>query len=330
MEEPGIKQKAYYQGWHKNPKPGRTSYGLRRRSAPFFALEKYLPINLTQPNTLEDTQMHQSTMLPQSSFEGVSKKLKYRLSPIFTLVTFLTMPLLLWSIYGNWLMRVTPAPYDALWRLLGPLYLLTDFLNPVYSNPVQFFSLCFGCGLLVVITLLGGRLNWIIKNCFIVGGGFILVAPLMVLVMYAPYQPYAKPAAGHDMQWLTQPSNGFDSAFKSAQRVHEKYGTTYILYGWSSDNVLYYGSDHGSTLWQYDPAYQDNPLQIEAVPAEVIQNAIVEKMKRNIYPSHPSQLSPDTIDYIITYEKSVSPDGKWVSAAIKNYYGPRDVIVLTR
>ena len=235
------------------------------------------------------------------------------------------------SIYGRWLIHITPSPYDTLWSLLGPLYLLTDFLNPVFASPLRLFSLSAAGLALIAFALIRGRPGRLVRGSLAAAAAAIVAAPLLLPLLYGEYRPYAEAMPGYDMHWLTQPDSWFTSAFKSAQRAHEKYGCTYSLHGWSSDNVLYFQSDCGPTVWRYDPHTMDEPQLADNVPAKVEQANVVDRGHNNNYPARPVGFSPDsTGQHFIVYETSLSPDRQWTAAAIKNYYGPRDVVVLTR
>ncbi|MBN1579719.1 MAG: hypothetical protein JXA89_03380 [Anaerolineae bacterium] len=251
--------------------------------------------------------------------------------PAIKLGATLAALLLLLCIYGRWLIHTIPDPFAQVFRpLLSPFGLLTDFMNPVFPSPAYFFTLGTLCLALIVAALVRGKPKLVARIGFGAGILAILIAPLMVLVMYDPYRPYAKPAEGYEMQWITQPPNRFLSAFKSAQRAHEKHGCRYTLHGWDQDNVLYYGSDCDRKLWRYDPADQDAPRPVSALPSGMQTDATVQRIKNNIYPDPLDGFDRSTIYHFITTETAASPDGKFAAAAIQNMYGPGDVVVLVK
>lgn len=234
----------------------------------------------------------------------------------------------------KWVTPVAILGVTILWLLLYDRWLLfLDFLNPIFGSLYVFvgsYVLCLG---LVALAFIRSRPNLLARIYLSVGMLVTLAFPLLFPSLYGQYQPYAKPASGYEMQWITQPSNRFSSAFKNAQRAHEKHGCTYTLYGWGADNVLYYGSDCESRFRRYDPMRDGEPQPVNSIPDAVRDSLSVDRGNFSssgggIYPSHPEGFDSSTRFYFIVYEKVSSPDGQWVAAAIKDYYGPRDVVIL--
>ncbi len=232
---------------------------------------------------------------------------------------------------GSW------ATYLALGGLVGFALLVyipgfLDFLNPVFASQRRFFSLWIGFLLLGLFMLVRTRRVPRARVAFAVATVLILAVPLLLPAVYGAYRPYAEPAPGYVMHWITKPKNSFESAFKSAQRKTEHHGCTYSLLGWSGDNSLYFRSDCGETTWRYAPEappFEHEPAPVDEVPPEVGQNVTVNRGAGNLYPALPAGFTPDALQRFIPYETAVSPDGRWIAVAIKNYYGPRDVVVLS-
>lgn len=238
---------------------------------------------------------------------------------------------------SKWITPVAVLGVTVLVLLLYDRWLLfVDFLNPIFGNVYVFvgsYVLCLG---LIAATFIWGNpnvLNVLARIYLLIGILAALAFPLLLPSLYGHYQPYAKPAPEYEMQWITQPSNRFSSAFKNAQRAHDKHGCTYRLYGWSADNVLYYGSDCRFGFWQYDPARDSEPRPVSRIPDVVKDRSSVDRGIHFdsgviFYPEYPQGFDPSTRFSFIVYEKVSSPDGRWVAAAIKNFYGPRDVVIL--
>ena len=232
---------------------------------------------------------------------------------------------------------ITPVATVGVTLLLLLLYdkclLFLDFLNPIFCNLYVFVGSYIVCLLLVAAAFTRGSPSTVARICLLIGMMLALAFPLLLPFLYGEYQLYARPAPGYEMQWVTQPSNRFTSALKSAQREHESHGCTYTLYGWSADDVLYYGSDCHFGFWQYDPVRDNEPRPVSRIPNVVKDRSSVDRGIHFdsgviFYPEHPQGFDPSTGFPSIVYEKVSSPDGRWVAAAIMNYYGPRDVVIL--
>lgn len=112
--------------------------------------------------------------------------------------------LLLLSVYGRWLIDGTPELARPVWTALGPLVLLTDFLNPAFVGPLWFFALC-AVGLIVCSLFWTaerpGRITRIVSAAIL---GAILVAPFAVTQMYGPYTLRSVDVVpGYQLDWLT-------------------------------------------------------------------------------------------------------------------------------
>jgi hypothetical protein len=233
---------------------------------------------------------------------------------------------------------ITPVAAGGVTLLLLLLYdkwLPMKVLNPVYWHPYVFVGSYIVCLVLVAVAFIRGRPSTLARTCLLIGTMLALAFPLLLPFLYGEYQPYAKPVPGYEMQWVTQPGNRFMSAFKSAQREHEGHGCTYTLYGWSAGNVLYYGSDCQSGFWRYDPTGNDGLQLVWSIPDIVKDHSSVDKEKTTAgggiwptWPTPPQGLDPFALFPVIVYERALSPDGRHVAAAITEFYGPRDVVIL--
>lgn len=233
--------------------------------------------------------------------------------------------LFLLSVYGRWLILVTPESLQSLWWVLGPFVLLTDFLNPAFLSPLWFFMLYGVVLLLLTIVLVRNTIGFKTRVVTITNLFLVLLAPLALLRLYEPYQLAAKAKPGYTMQWLTEPENQFASAFKSAQRLYEKEGCQYTLYGWSTANELFYGSNCDGNFWQYNPQTQRKPVRAAEIPNAVVAQSTVTRWTSNVGPSSPGGFQ----EFVITQEKSTSPNGRMEAAIIQNtFYGPYDIVIL--
>jgi hypothetical protein len=173
----------------------------------------------------------------------------------------------------------------------------------------------------------------VVRGLLATGALLLVAAPFLLPLLYGRYTLAVEPQEGVRMFWLTQPDNVFTNAFKSAQRVHERSGCDYRLLGWGEGEVLYYESLCDGRTWAFNPAADDAPRQVVAPPAALdyaTMEGAVPRGTVRLYPSPPDGFPPTAHNHVITYQKSVSPQGRWVAAAIMNYYGPRDVVVLER
>lgn len=235
--------------------------------------------------------------------------------------------LFLLAVYGRWLIAITPESLQSIWLALGPFRLLTDFLNPVFVGPLWFFTLYGVILSSLVLVFMRSTVSFRSKLVLIPSLLLILLAPLAVLWLYEPYQLTVQVKPGYTMQWLTEPQNYFASVFKSAQRLYENQGCHYTLYGWSTANELYYGSDCEPNFWQYNPQMRSEPQPVMAIPSSVPEQSVVTRWTSNVGPSAPHGFQ----EFVITHEKSTSPDGQMEAAIIQNgFYGPFDIVILTR
>jgi hypothetical protein len=255
----------------------------------------------------------------------MSRRAKYLVIASLILITFL-----LASIYGSGLVHAVPRPLDGgLSLFLAPLAILMLF-SPLFASTTWFFALLALALLLVTISLVKARPPRLVRLYLASGTIFLLAAPLLLPVVYGEYDLAVTAEEGYEMFWLTQPEGRFANAFKNAQRVHERYGCTYHLLGWSEDEVLYYEAACEGRVWAFAPATDRAPRTATTVPAGVDRARVRGRDSVNTYPPHPSGFPRDAFNHVLTYETALSPGGKWQAAAIKNYYGPRDVVVLSR
>ncbi len=231
--------------------------------------------------------------------------------------------LLLLSVYGRWLIDGTPELARPVWTALGPLVLLTDFLNPAFVAPFWFFAFC-AVGLIVCSLFWTaerrGTIARIVSAAIL---GAILVAPFAVIQMYGPYTLRSVGVAqGYELQLLTQPQGYFSSAFKSAPRAHDIDGCKVRMHGWSIDNQLYYGSDCRNDLWRYDPLSRNGPQRIELLPTDFAPSTGISATQVRTH-------GGDSLWVTRIVEESLSPDGMFRAAVIQDsFYGPFDVIVM--
>lgn len=206
-----------------------------------------------------------------------------------------------------------------------------DFLNFFFSSvPVLLGSLLIGFAL-GIFALLRGRRRPVVTACLVIGLVAVGAFPVLLPALYEPYSPAADSAPGCDMLWLTKPADQWHSAFRNAQRLHEKTGCTYALYGWTPESVLYYTSGCHSGYWRFDPLVDAEPQLVTRAPENIVTS--IDRGNRgaggmHIYPSVSELGYPYQYDFIVT-EKAQSPDGRWTAVVVGHYYGPQDVMVLT-
>lgn len=203
-----------------------------------------------------------------------------------------------------------------------------DFANPLFANRISFLAWSIAFILLAIIIMINSRFL-LLRMAAAMTGLLILLSPAGLPLVYGEYHPYAEPAAGHEMVWLTPPQSAFESAFKNAQRLTEHLGCNYTLLGWDQENNLYFSSDCDRIIQQYTPRTK-RPFATELTPEELDSLTPVDDGYGNSYPLLPPGFSSATEHFFIPYQTSSSPDGRWSAVAIKNYYGPRDVVVISR
>lgn len=96
--------------------------------------------------------------------------------------------------------------------------------------------------------------------------------------------------------------------------------------------MLYYRSACDGRVWAFDPATDHAPRPISGRPPAFADSPVVGVNSEGIgghYSAHPAGFPPQAINHVITYQRAVSPQGRWV-AAIMIYYGPRDTVILSR
>lgn len=203
-----------------------------------------------------------------------------------------------------------------------------DFANPLFASQVGFLAWCAFFVVFAICLLASVRLLFLRLAAALLGLS-ILLSPIGLPLVYGEYQLYAEPISGYEMVWLTAPQSSFESAFKNAQRLTEHPGCTYSLLGWDDNNNLYFDSDCDQTLWLYTPP-SARPFAAEISPEKLGSLTPVDNGYGNHYPSLPAGFVASSLQSFIPYQTAISPDGRWTAVAIKNYYGPRDVIVISR
>lgn len=249
--------------------------------------------------------------------------MRYRrllLSISLLLATFVVL-----SVYG----MAFAAKWSPLSALLAPVWILALF-SPLFAGAGWFFAVLALTLLLAVAALFLVRPGRTVRLYLLIATALLIAAPLLLPLLYGPYTHCVETAEGVEIFWPTQPAHSFASALKSAQRVHEKYGCTYHLLGWSEADVLYYRSACDGRSWRFDPAAGDIARPALNVPPEVRETLVQGAGNARTYPPQPAGFLSHVRDHVLTYETALSPSGQWEAAAIKNYYGPRDVVVVSR
>lgn len=213
--------------------------------------------------------------------------------------------------------------------LLAPVWILALF-SPLFAGAGWFFAVLALTLLLAVAALFLVKPGRAVRLYLLVATALLIAAPLLLPLLYGPYTHYVETVEGVEMFWPTQPADPFATAFKNAQRVHEKYGCTYHLLGWSEDDVLYYVSACDGHIWLFDPAVGHIARPALNVPPEVRETLVQGAGNVRTYPPQPAGFLRHVRNHVLTYETALSPSGQWEAAAIKNYYGPRDVVVVSR
>lgn len=259
--------------------------------------------------------------------------MKRRAATFLVIVTLLFLTLIVISIYGAPVLNRLPRTVgDGLALLLTPLSIVLLF-SPLFASTTWFFGLLAAALLLALLALVRVRPSWPIRLSLAAGILLLAAAPFALPIVYGAYTLAFEAEEGYTMFWLTQPERPFASAFKSAQRVHERGGCSYHLLGWSEADVLYYSAACDGRVWAFDPTVDHAPRAVTQAPAVLIEAAIERALpvgRARSYPAHPLGFPPEAKNHVITYEKALSPTGQWAAAAIKNYYGPRDVVVVSR
>ncbi|MCJ7736818.1 MAG: hypothetical protein MUQ10_05815 [Anaerolineae bacterium] len=209
--------------------------------------------------------------------------------------------------------------------------LTSGFLNPVFWNPYTFVGSYLLCACLVVIVFVRGRLGLLARVWMLTGMAAMLAFPLLSPFLYDEHQLYAKPAPGYEMQWVTHPESGIGSALKTAQREHEGSWCRYTLHGWSNENVLYYGSSCRFGYWRYDPATEER-RRVISIPEYVRDypdvNEEYASVGQGMTVVHLQGFDSSAQYPVIVYYSAMSPDGQWLAVAVREYYGPHDVVIL--
>ena len=128
---------------------------------------------------------------------------------------------------------------------------------------------------------------------------------------------------------MRMPGGNMQKMLAQAQRAQEQSGCVYSLRGWSQDNAVYYATSCLPGYWRYDPAVGGEPAWVWRLPGELAgQLDDGERAGRALqYPERPRELGGKVTWYLV-YQVSRSPDGQWLVAAVRNYYGPSDVVVV--
>ena len=149
--------------------------------------------------------------------------------------------LLLWLflLYGRSLYQITPVELRSLWRLLGPLALTVDFLNPLFHSPTVFVG-SYLLGVASIVWLATGQVRQSVwRLSFVACGVLALLFPLTLPMTYGEYHLPVGSAPGHPWWWITQPSNLYSSAFKQAQHFGKSFFPRRTVGGSSRQVVLW-------------------------------------------------------------------------------------------
>lgn len=232
----------------------------------------------------------------------------------------------------HWLTALAVVGVMLLALLLYDKWLLNiGFLNPVFWRSYTFVGSYLLCVSLVVIAFARGRPGVLAKAWILTGMVIALAFPLLSPLLYDEHQLYASPASGYEMQWVTQPGTRIGSALKTAQREHESSWCRYTLQGWSDENVLYYGSSCQLGYWRYDPSTEETRWLL-SLPERVRDDSTVSSenvsIGQGMSAEHLQGLDPSARYPVRVYSSAASPDGKWLAVAVREYYGPHDVVIL--
>ena len=237
--------------------------------------------------------------------------------------------LLLVTIYIQRMFYDIPASWYPFYMLFTPIFVAGALLAEIVFKSFGWFLAIYGLSLVLGLALLlrsapNRSVRFFASTVF----AFLILSPLAVLQIYGPFTLATQLRQGYEISWLTEPNNRLASAIKSAQNEYEITGCRYTLYGWSTDNRLYYGSNCTNDLWQYDPAAgTPEPQRITSLPQGFEPSTRITKWGKSTGPQPPLGIE----SFTITFEKIASFDRTMEAAVIqKTFYGPLDVIVVHR
>lgn len=237
-----------------------------------------------------------------------------------------------WNWFAN---RLTPSAVVAVTALVLLLYdrwfLYLEFLNPVFWSLSNLLVSYLACLSFVIAAFVWSKPRILAKAWLTVGMVFTLAFPFLSPLLYGEYQLYAEAASGYEMQWVTQPGNRISSALKAVQQRHDSNWCNYTLYGWGADNALYYGASCQVGYWRYDPGTEE-ARWVVSIREDAKSNSVVKRenvsVGQGLVAENLREFEPFTAYPVIVDYSSVSADGEWRAAAIREYYGPHDVVIL--
>ncbi len=215
--------------------------------------------------------------------------------------------------------------------LYDKYFLFLNFLNPIFRS-LNSFVACYCISLvLVAAAFIWGRPDKLARMWILVGLALAFAFPFLAPFMYGEHQIGPRAAAGYKMEWVTQPDDKVGVALKAAQRWHESAWCIYTLYGWDTGNALYYESSCQSGYLRYDSASGER-RRVSAIPEDVQSGSAAEPTNAIIGQGYAADgfegFDPSTTYPVVAYSRAVSPDGQWLAAAIREYYGPHDIVIL--
>jgi hypothetical protein len=220
---------------------------------------------------------------------------------------------------------VTLLLYDNVW-ISGGL----GFWNPVFHSQRALILSYLLCLSLVVLTLVRGRAGSFAKAFVLTCTAVALAFPFVSPRLHRRHELYAQAAPGFGLQRVTGDGR-ISNALKSIQREHESSWCTYRLHGWTRDNVLYYESSCQPGYRQYDPT-TGQTRWVVSIPKGLRNSSPVDEdvadVGQGFDPAGLRGFDASTRYPVRVYERVRSPNGQWLAAAIREYYGPHDIVVL--
>lgn len=236
----------------------------------------------------------------------------------------------LFLLYGRTLVELTPVPIRWIWGVMGPLYLTTDFLNPLFASSVIFIgSYILGLGLILFAAKYVVQCTKHQRLLFLFGCLALLFPLIMPLTYGGNYKVPARAAAGYEMLWATKPRNMFSHAYKQAQILHEGQ-CDYTLVGWVNDEILNYHSACWPGTYQFDVRTGKRGWSLTKANSVDWDTESVRRWDGWQYLRQPTSLKSTLAYPFITLEWAKSPDGLWNAIVVRRIYGPSDVVIVRR
>lgn len=243
----------------------------------------------------------------------------------------LPLAVLLWLflLYGRFLHQSTPEAYQPLWVVVGPLFLVIDFLNPIFGSP---FTAVVGYGLgmgLIIWGVFRFRQHQVWGKVFFVCGLLGGLFPFILPVLYGEYQLPVDAKQGYELTWVTEPGTSFGSAYKQAQLAHEA-ECDYHLSGWASETTLAYTSACLPGLWLHDLQNGGSEWVVSESETTDFASTSVTRWNNREYLTQSAALQASGAFPFLTLERSSSPDGQREAVVVRWFYGPSDIVLVER